>query len=92
MRGQTLEQRREAIRRVAERAVDPGRTEQLRPRALEQIARHDAAARAIFDGLLLHYMEGACKGRLELWAKAAHACIDLIASDRVPFVKRSDLH
>jgi hypothetical protein len=64
----------------------------LRPRALEQIARHDAAARAIFDGLLKHYLEGACNGRLALWAKAAHACIDLIADDRVPFVKRSDLN
>lgn len=92
MRGTTLEQRQEASRRIQERVIDPGRTEQLRPRALEQIARHDAAAKAIFDGLLLHYMEGACKGRLELWAKAAHSCIDLIASDRVPFVKRSDLN
>jgi hypothetical protein len=38
MRGTTLEQRREAIRRTEERVRDPGRTEQLRPRALEQIA------------------------------------------------------
>jgi hypothetical protein len=92
MGGMTLEQRKETIRRTAEQVVDSCRTERLRPRALEKIARHDEAAKLLFEGLIKHYLESATLGRIEVWAKAAHCCIDLMASDSVPFVKRSELH
>lgn len=72
--------------------IDADRQERMRPVALEMIAQHEASNRQLFEGLMYHYTECVCTGRLDLWAKAAHAAVDLMASDRAPFVKRSELY
>lgn len=87
----TVEQRKENARRYGDRLLDFGRQERMRPIALDMIGRHEAANRLLFEGLMHHYAQCVCTGRLDLWAKAAHAAIELIATDRAPFVKRSEL-
>lgn len=87
----TVEQRKEVARRYGDRTPDLGRLERMRPVALEKLSRHEEANRLLFEGLMHHYAECVCSGRLDLWAKAAHAAVDLIACDRAPFVKRSEL-
>lgn len=92
MIGFTFEQRKELSRMRNEQPLNPGRTEHLRPVTLETIARHETANKLLFDGLMYHYFQCVSTGKLDVWAKAAHAAVDLIASsDRVPFVKRSEL-
>lgn len=86
------DQRIEDGRRLAEKWSDPERRELMRPVALDQASRHQDANRLLFEGLMHHYLECQCSGRMDLWAKAGHAAIDLMASDRVPFVKRDNLY
>jgi hypothetical protein len=81
----------EHTRRFLERWGDPKRRELMRPVVLGKIDQHEDANRLLFEGLMKHYAECVATGRLDVWAKAAHAAIDLIACDRLPFVRRRDL-
>jgi hypothetical protein len=87
----TKDRRIEDARRCSENSSDPIRRELLRPVALDQLMSDEANNRAIFEGLMHHYVRCAATGRLHLWAKAAHSAVDLIAYEREIFVKRSDL-
>jgi hypothetical protein len=87
----TVAERQESTRRLRQQWGDAERRELLRPVALEKIARHEEANKLLFEGLMHHYYECVSTGKLDLWAKAAHAAVDLIACDRVEFIKRSEL-
>lgn len=87
----TVERRKEIARRFGDRIVDLGRRERMRPVALDRLGRHEEANRLLFDGLMHHYAECVLSGRLDVWAKAAHAAVDLIACDRVQFAKRCEI-
>lgn len=87
----TRDQRIEEGRRWAEKWGDPVRRSAMRPVALDQLMRDDENNRLIFEGLMHHYIRCACVGKLDLWAKAAHSAIELMAHERDVFLKRSDL-
>lgn len=58
------------------------------PVALFALSRGEGAAEKIFEGLHLHYIECLLSGRLDIWAKAAHAAVDLLASPTTKIHKR----
>lgn len=61
------------------------------PVALAELSRDDGAASKLFDGLYLHYVECLMSGRLDVWARAAHGCIDLLASPSMQVHERKAL-
>lgn len=83
----------ENARRISEAVEpDPDWRERMRPVALVAALKHEDANRLLFQGLMEHYTKSLLSNRLDIWAKAAHAAIDLMAHDHVPFVYRKDLH
>jgi hypothetical protein len=62
----------------AQRAYDRAR---LEPEILlsDKLYKHDDALRLIFEGLQQHYIECVTSGRLEAWARAAHAAVELLS-------------
>lgn len=59
------------------------------PKQFANLFRHDDASRLILQGLQDHYFQCLASGRLDVWAKAAHAAIDLLATpDDVVIHKR----
>lgn len=91
MIGHNFEQRKEMQRMLFDRVVDPGRSEQLRPKALANLERFDGSARLLFSGLEQHYMECVMSGRLDVWGATAHAIVELLVSDQIPFARRAEL-
>ena len=58
----------------------------------DNVYRHEDARRLIFLGLEQHYIECVLSGRMDDWARAARAAVDLLSylSD-IEFVRRSEL-
>jgi hypothetical protein len=62
------------------------------PELLMSLPTNDRAMRLIFGGLQDHYFEAITSGRLDKWAAAAHAAIDLFACvPEARIVKRSEM-
>lgn len=78
-------------RRRAQEVNDPCRRKQLQPVALVQLLQHEQANREIFDGLMAHYSKSLMSERMDVWSNAARSAVELMALDRVPTIKRSDL-
>lgn len=62
--------------------------ERNKPVALFEMLQEEEAARLLFDGLMLHYLECFGQQRLDIWAKSAHAIVDLIAHPNNQIHKR----
>ena len=62
--------------------------ERNRPIALFEMLKEEEAARLLFDGLMLHYLDSFGRRRLDVWAKAAHAIVDLMAHPNTEIHKR----
>lgn len=75
-----------AIAEIVQRREDHERN---RPVAMFQLLADEAAARLIFEGLMLHYVECITSERMEAWAKAGHAAIELLASPSTKVHSRS---
>jgi hypothetical protein len=62
------------------------------PELLMSLRTNDKAMRLIFGGLQDHYFEAVTSGRLDKWAAAAHAAIELFACvPEARIVKRSEM-
>ena len=71
------------------RAASPWTVE---PELLMSLPTNDRAMRLMFGGLQDHYNEAVTSGRLDKWAAAAHAAIDLFACvPEARIVKRSEM-
>lgn len=75
-------------RLTAERWQRERDRERNAPVALLEMLREEDGARELFDGLMLHYLKSLGRDRLEIWAKAAHAVIDLLAHPSLEVHKR----
>lgn len=62
--------------------------ERNRPVALLDMLREEDAARLLFDGLMLHYLKCFGRQRLDVWAKGAHAIVDLLAHPNTEIHRR----
>jgi hypothetical protein len=65
--------------------------ERLKPIAIFDLLREEEAAALMFEGLKLHYLECFGTERLDVWTKAAHAVVDLLASPNSKIHKRSEM-
>lgn len=54
--------------------------ERHQPVAFAQLDRDEQAMELIFEGLRRHYVDCITERRLEIWARAAHAAVDLLAA------------
>lgn len=60
------------------------------PVALASLAREEQSMDLILEGLRQHYIECLLAGRLDVWARAAHAAVDLLSTPAaVTFYKRA---
>ena len=64
--------------------------QRLQPVAIFDLLREEEAAALMFEGLKLHYLECFGTGRLDIWANAAHAVVDLLASPNSEIHKRTE--
>lgn len=75
-------------RLTAERLQREQDRERNAPVALFTMLHEEESARQIFDGLMFHYLKSLARGRLDLWAKAAYAAVDLLAHPSLEIHKR----
>jgi hypothetical protein len=73
---------------TAERMQREQDHERNAPVALFEMLREEDGARELFDGLMLHYLKSFGRDRLDVWAKAAHAIVDLLAHPGLEINKR----
>lgn len=57
----------------------------------ESLIRDEEAMELIFEGLRRHYVECITQNRLDVWAKAAHAAVDLLAAPNSEIHSRASL-
>lgn len=66
-----------AMAEIKQRREDHNRN---RPVAMFKLSADEEAARLIFEGLMLHYVECITGARMDAWARAGHAAIELLAA------------
>lgn len=73
-------------------AAEPPLDCNVRPEILLDLSRTVAAMDAMLSGLAKEYLTCLVQGRLDKWAAAGHAMIDLLACDeKLPRGKRADI-
>lgn len=71
-----------SLRRLGDALQTQERQDRTRPILLlsDRLETYQSAQRLMFEGLTIHYMECLLSGRLDVWATAAKAAIDLCAA------------